>query len=120
MKAPSIADEQQQTALRRTPGKRKVPGRPVHQRRICGACQQARALLNGRGVPFSEKRLTSQEELTALGRQLGGRRRAAKHQRRPAECHRLCSPQTWNELLDFAGYPATAPYGFKPATPPAE
>ncbi|HRI91247.1 MAG: glutaredoxin family protein [Candidatus Accumulibacter sp.] len=85
----------------------------------CGACQQARVLLNGRGVPFVEKLLTSQDELTALGRQLGGDAvlPSISVGRQSATGFTAAS---WNELLDFAGYPATAPYGFKPAGPPRE
>ena len=85
----------------------------------CGACVPARALLNERGVPFSEKVLTSQDELTALGRQLGGNAvlPSISVGRQNATGF---SAGTWNELLDFAGYPTSAPYGFKPAGAPAE
>ena len=114
----SGADEEQRLpyAIRQASAKFPVV---LYTSENCGSCQQARALLNGRGVPFSEKLLTNQEELTALGRQLGGegvlpsisvgRQSAAGF-----------AASTWNELLDFAGYPASAPYGFRPAGPPAE
>ena len=85
----------------------------------CSACEQARALLNGRGVPFSEKVVASQEELTALGKQLGGQ---AVLPSVSVGRHNATGfvATTWNELLDFAGYPATAPYGFKPSAPAAQ
>ena len=38
----------------------------------CPLCKQARDLLNGRGVPFSEKGLNSEEDRAELGRQIGG------------------------------------------------
>ena len=85
----------------------------------CGACQQARALLNGRGVPFSEKVLVSQEELTALGRQLGGTAALPSVSVGRQSATGFVAAR-WNELLDFAGYPATAPYGFTPSGSAAE
>jgi glutaredoxin len=116
--APSIADEQQRLpyAVRQASAKFPVV---LYTSADCGACQQARVLLNGRGVPFAEKRLTSQEELTALGRQLGGDAVLPSISVGRRNATGFAAP-TWNELLDLAGYPATAPYGFKPATPPAE
>ncbi|MBE2257840.1 MAG: glutaredoxin family protein [Candidatus Accumulibacter sp.] len=85
----------------------------------CSACEEARALLNRRGVPFSEKLLRSQEELTELGRQLGGNATlpSVTVGRQSATGF---VPGHWNELLDLAGYPATAPYGFTPSGPPAQ
>jgi glutaredoxin len=76
----------------------------------CGdPCKQARALLNGRGVPFSEKVLESEDDLTDLGRQLGGEAQLPSITvgRQSA---RGFEPVAWNELLDAATYPATAPY----------
>lgn len=80
----------------------------------CNACEQARALLNGRGIPFSERLISSQEELTALGRQLGGD--AVLPSLSVGRQHSTgFTAAAWNELLDLAGYPATAPYGYRPA-----
>jgi glutaredoxin len=76
----------------------------------CGdPCKQARALLNARGVPFAEKVLESEEDLTELGRQLGGEAQlpiisVGRQSARGFE------PTKWNDLLDAATYPATAPY----------
>lgn len=85
----------------------------------CPACPQARALLNGRGVPFAEKLLTSEEQLAELGRQLGG---AASLPSISVgrQGSRAFAAATWNELLDLAGYPATAPYGYQPSGSAAE
>ena len=65
-------------------------------------------------MPFSEKVLTTEEDLAELGRQLGGEvllpsigvgRQSSKG----------FTPTAWNELLDAAGYPATAAYRAKPS-----
>ncbi|MEF8734225.1 MAG: glutaredoxin family protein [Candidatus Accumulibacter meliphilus] len=115
---PSIAAEQQQLpyALRQASEKFPVT---LFTSANCGACEQARALLNGRGVPFSEKLLTSQEELTALGRQLGGDAVLPSISVGRQNAAGFAAPR-WNELLDFAGYPVSAPYGFKPAAAPSQ
>jgi glutaredoxin len=76
----------------------------------CGdPCKQARALLNARGVPFAEKVLESEQDLTELGRQLGGEAQLPSISvgRQSA---RGFEPTKWNDLLDAATYPATAPY----------
>lgn len=76
----------------------------------CGdPCKQARALLNGRGVPFAEKVLESEDDVTELGRKLGGEAQLPSISvgRQSA---RGFEPVAWNELLDAATYPATAPY----------
>lgn len=77
-------------------------------------CTSARALLNGRGVPFSEKLLSNPEEVTEIAKQMGnesfipgltvGTQRFAGFE-----------AGSWNNLLDLAGYPKTAPYGSKPS-----
>ena len=77
-------------------------------------CKQGRDLLNGRGIPFSEKMLNSQEEFDALGKQLGGETSL------PSiivgrQNFKGFEPGAWTNLLDLAGYPKTAPYGAKPS-----
>jgi glutaredoxin len=77
-------------------------------------CQQARSLLNGRGIPFSEKMLKDQEEMAALGKQLGGEASV------PSlfvgrQNFKGFEPGAWNNLLDLAGYPKSAGYGSKPS-----
>lgn len=75
-------------------------------------CQRGRALLNGRGVPFTEKLLGSEEELAELGRKIGGE---------PAvpsifvgrEHFVGFEDSAWSNLLDLASYPKSAPYGAK-------
>jgi glutaredoxin len=77
-------------------------------------CKQARDLLNGRGIPFSEKMLKSQEEIDELGKQLGGEASV------PSifvgrQSFKGFESGAWNNLLDLAGYPKTAPFGAKPS-----
>ena len=77
-------------------------------------CASARALLNGRGIPFSEKILKNENDMAELANKLGS----------DASTPSLFIGQqsikgfeagSWNNLLDLAGYPQTAPYGSKPA-----
>ena len=77
-------------------------------------CANARGLLNGRGVPFSERMLRNQEEFNEVGKLMGnnsfipglkvGEQTVAGFQ-----------SGAWNNLLDLAGYPKNAPYGSKPS-----
>jgi glutaredoxin len=85
----------------------------------CVSCKEARALLDRRGVPFTERVVNSEEELAELARQLGGETPLPSISV-GRQSTRGFSPATWNELLDAAGYPASAPYRVRPATAPAE
>lgn len=76
-------------------------------------CKQARELLNGRGVPFAEKMVQKAEEIAELKALVGdafvpslkvGNQRV-----------RGFEAASYNNLLDLAGYPATAPVGSKPS-----
>ncbi|HOL64043.1 MAG TPA: glutaredoxin domain-containing protein [Accumulibacter sp.] len=75
-------------------------------------CKQARALLNERGVPFTEKVIASEEELGELGKQLGGELQLPSI-RVGRQSSSGFAADTWNSLLDAAGYPVKAPYGVK-------
>jgi hypothetical protein len=75
-------------------------------------CKLGRDLLNGRGTPFSEKMLTTQQELAELAKQMGSdvwlpSVSVGRHYFRGFET------AAWNNLLNLAGYPKTAPYGAK-------
>lgn len=69
----------------------------------CGPCDEGRAYLRSRGVPFTEKTVTSNEDITAFKQQspdgtapvltVGGRRALGYLQNQ------------WTSLLDDAGYP---------------
>ncbi len=78
------------------------------------ACKQGRALLNGRGVPFSEKMMNSQEEIDALAKITGGEA-AVPSLLVGTQSFKGFESSAWNNLLDLAGYPASAPYGSKPS-----
>jgi len=78
----------------------------------CETCKPARALLNGRGVPFSEKVIASEEELAELGKLLGGPV-ALPSIRVGRQGSSGFASAAWHALLDAAGYPTTAPYGSK-------
>ncbi|MBI5919846.1 MAG: glutaredoxin family protein [Nitrosomonadales bacterium] len=72
------------------------------------ACTQARNLLNKRGIPFSERRLVTPEEIAAFKQESGGNGTPALAVGRKY----LLGFQAgeWNGELDAAGYPKLAPY----------
>jgi glutaredoxin len=81
----------------------------------CGPCASGRALLSARGIPFSERSVTSNDDVAALQRLAGesslpfltiGGQRIKGY-----------SDQEWTQTLDAAGYPKTSqlPAGYKPA-----
>ena len=78
------------------------------------SCAKARTLLNGRGIPFSEKMLTNPEEVAEITAQMGTESfipgLKVGSQNLPGY-----EVNSWNNLLDLAGYPKTAPYGSKPS-----
>lgn len=80
----------------------------------CGEpCNLARDYLNKRGIPFTEKNLTTIEEINAF-------KKASSGDQIPAVTIGKnwlvrFSESLWSNALDTAGYPQTAPYGFRPA-----
>ena len=87
----------------------------VYTAASCGdACTQARGLLNSRGIPFSEKVLQSQEEIAELARLLGSDA-ATPTLIVGRQNFKGFEVGAWNNLLDLAGYPRTAPYGARPS-----
>ncbi len=90
---------------------------------VCGQpCDQARSLLNKRGVPFSEKLLKTKSEIEAF-QKLSGSMNSPALQVGKAYLGGF-SESAWNSELDVAGYPKTASYRQRsappksPATPP--
>lgn len=83
----------------------------------CGEpCEQARDLLTKRGIPFTEKKLVTQEEIDAFKRASGGDGAPGL-----AVGRTLVSgfnAYRWHGELDIAGYPKTAPYRSLPAQQP--
>lgn len=79
-------------------------------------CASARALLNGRGVPFNEKLVQSDspESIAELKAVTGGE---AMVPTVTVGSQRFKGFDTtaWNNLLDLAGYPKSAPFGSKPS-----
>ena len=76
-------------------------------------CKQARDVLNARGVPFTEKMLQKAEDATELKQLVGDvfipSLKVGKQSFRGFEA------AAYNNLLDLAGYPKSAPYGSKPS-----
>ena len=81
-------------------------------------CKRARDLLNGRGIPFTEKLLGTEAELAEMARKLGGEATIPSLSVGTQSLLGL-EPEAWNNLLDLAGYPASAPYGTRPSVAPA-
>jgi len=76
-------------------------------------CKNARDLLNGRGVPFTEKMLQTQEQIDELKQLIGDA--VVPALKVGNQRFRGFEAAAYNNLLDLAGYPKTAPYGSKPS-----
>jgi len=77
-------------------------------------CKQARDMLNRRGIPFSEKMLKSNEESAELSKILGSDA-AVPSIIVGQQSFKGLDSGAWNNLLDLAGYPKSAPYGARPS-----
>jgi glutaredoxin len=69
----------------------------------CAPCDSGRKLLQQRGVPYSERRIATEEDAQALERLIGGRTVPALTI--GAQPVRGWSEQDWQAFLDVAGYP---------------
>ncbi|MCL2523288.1 MAG: glutaredoxin family protein [Betaproteobacteria bacterium] len=76
-------------------------------------CRQARDLLNGRGVPFTEKMLQKAEDASELKALVGDT--FVPSLKVGSQSFRGFEATAYNNLLDLAGYPKTAAYGSKPS-----
>ena len=76
-------------------------------------CADGRNLLNGRGVPFTEKMLQKEEDVAELKQLVGDAFVPALKVGK--QSFRGFEAGAWNNLLDLAGYPKSAPYGSKPS-----
>jgi len=74
-------------------------------------CKQARDLLNGRGIPFSEKLVQKPEEFEELKQLVGDA--FVPSLKVGTQRSRGFDAAGYHNLLDLAGYPKTAPYGSK-------
>ena len=85
----------------------------------CAPCNTARQLLRQRGVPYTEKQVTTAEDGEALQRITGGR--DAPSLMIGAQTLRGLSAELWASYLDSAGYPGTSKlppnYRYAAATP---
>ncbi|WP_151447447.1 glutaredoxin family protein [Lacisediminimonas profundi] len=92
----------------------------------CAPCDAGRSLLASRGVPVTEKTITSNEDIAALRAIAGGNSQlpvlAVGRQRQQGY-----EPTAWNQLLTAAGYPAESrlPAGWRnpepaPLVPPQQ
>jgi len=69
----------------------------------CQPCVPAAALLRERGVPFTERTVTSNEDLQEFRRITGGLR--LPHVTVGTLSQNGFNPEIWTQLLDAAGYP---------------
>jgi glutaredoxin len=72
----------------------------------CGeGCKEATAYLRKRGVPFSEKRVASNEEISDLQQLLGGGEVVVPVLLVGTKTRKGFEQGGWDGLLDAAGYP---------------
>ncbi|MBI5907831.1 MAG: DUF4124 domain-containing protein [Burkholderiales bacterium] len=85
----------------------------------CGPCASARAMLTTRGIPFSEKTVTTSEDAQALQRLSGDN--SLPLLTIGSQQLKGFSDAEWTQFLDAAGYPKSsvlpASYRQTPATP---
>jgi glutaredoxin len=83
----------------------------------CNPCSSGRALLVGRGVPFTEKTISTNEDIDALQRMSGDS--SLPFMQIGSQQLRGFSDAEWGQFLDAAGYPKTSalPSGY--TNPPA-
>jgi glutaredoxin len=80
----------------------------------CGSgCTQARDYLSKRGIPFTEKKLVTQDDIEAFKKDSGGNQIPVMH----IGTNWLTGfmESSWRLALDDAGYPQNAPYGSQPS-----
>jgi len=79
----------------------------------CSApCQQARELLKGRAIPFTEKVVQKPEDIAELKQLVGDNFVPSLKVGR--ESSRGYETGAWNKLLDLAGYPRAGTFNAKP------
>ena len=83
----------------------------------CTPCDNGRRLLVQRGVPYTERRIVSEDDAQALERLSGGR--SVPSLSIGAQPLRGLSETDWTAYLDAAGYPRESrlPRGWQPAAP---
>ncbi len=83
----------------------------------CDACEMGRALLQRRGIPYSERTATTNEDKEVWEKTTGGQE--APVMKVGAQVLRGFNPSTWEETLDVAGYSRQSqlPPNYKAAAP---
>lgn len=85
----------------------------------CGPCREARSMLQKRGIPFSEKSVSTEQDVAALQRLAGSN--SLPFVTIGGQHLSGFSEGEWSQYLDAAGYPKTSqlPSGYRnpPATP---
>lgn len=85
----------------------------------CAPCETGRRLLQQRGIPYAERRVTNEEDAEAMNRITGGR--SVPSLMVGSQALRGLSDTDWHAYLDAAGYPRESklPRGYQPpvATP---
>jgi len=83
----------------------------------CGPCGSGRSFLAGRGIPFSERTVTTNEDIEALQRLSGAT--GLPFLTIGAQQLKGFSEVEWGQFLDAAGYPKTSqlPPGYRAAPP---
>jgi glutaredoxin len=88
----------------------------------CAPCESGRRLLQSRGVPFTERRVTNEDDAEALNRLTGGR--SVPTLTIGGQALRGYADGDWHSYLDAAGYPRESllprSYQPPPATPLVE
>jgi hypothetical protein len=94
---------QRPAALRHPQGRRDFPV-TLYTGRECGKpCDDGRALLTKRGVPFSETKLETTDDVAAFKARFG---KDPSPPPSPSARRNGLRPPAWNGLLNNAGYPA--------------
>ena len=99
-RAPSAAEATLPTELRTAVQRHPVT---LYSGNECVPCDTGRKLLQLRGVPYSERRVISEDDAAAMERLVGGRTLPALTI--GAQPLRGLSETDWNAYLDVAGYP---------------
>jgi glutaredoxin len=83
----------------------------------CAPCESGRRMLQGRGVPFTERRVLNEDDAEALNRLTGGR--SVPTLTIGGQALRGFAETDWQSYLDVAGYPRESqlPRSYQP--PPA-
>ena len=85
----------------------------------CGLyCEQARAFLSKRGIPYAEKNPQNKEELEAFKLKTGGN--VVPVLTVGISVLSGFEAAQWNNELDIAGYPKAAPYGVPTVVPASQ